>query len=124
MPDLADTLTTDAVARQLGVRASTLRRWEAAGLIPRACGQTLGGHRRWPAAVVAQLAARMAGQDQEAPAASGGGQVYNRQPAPDHAEINRHRAELLEILAALEEFLAQCRGAARHDANTPNIETP
>jgi predicted site-specific integrase-resolvase len=60
MPDLADTLTTGAVARRLGVRASTLRRWEAAGLIPRACGQTLGGHRRWPITVVAELAARMA----------------------------------------------------------------
>jgi MerR family transcriptional regulator, light-induced transcriptional regulator len=73
MPDLADTLTTGAVARRLGVRASTLRRWEAAGLIPRASGQTLGGHRRWPAAVVAQLAARMAGHDQATHGAAEGG---------------------------------------------------
>ncbi len=73
MPDLADTLTTGAVARQLGVRASTVRRWEAAGLIPRACGQTLGGHRRWPAALVAELAARMAGHDQDAHDAAEGG---------------------------------------------------
>jgi MerR family transcriptional regulator, light-induced transcriptional regulator len=73
MPDLADTLTTGAVARRLGVRASTLRRWEAAGLIPRASGQTLGGHRRWPAAAVAELAARMAGHDQDAHGAAEGG---------------------------------------------------
>ena len=72
MPDLADTLTTGAVARQLGVRASTLRRWEAVGLIPQICGHTLGRHRRWPAALVAQLAARMIGPKQDVPASADG----------------------------------------------------
>jgi transposase-like protein len=106
MPDLADTLTTGAVARQLGVRASTLRRWEAAGLIPHARGQRGGrpGRRCTPPRK--------------------GGPMHNRPTTPGHAQISRHRAELLEILAALEEFLAQCRGAAPHDANTPNIEAP
>jgi hypothetical protein len=46
--------------------------------------------------------------------------VRNRPPTLDQAAINRHRAELLAILAALEAFLAQCRAA---DTKSPDTET-
>jgi len=45
--------------------------------------------------------------------------------SPDHAEISRHRTELLAILAALDAFLAQCHAAAPLlDAESRDTEVP
>jgi excisionase family DNA binding protein len=50
-------LTRADVARLLGVSANTVARWAREGRIP--CHRTLGGHRRFPRAVIEELVRQM-----------------------------------------------------------------
>lgn len=56
-PRPSEYLTRAEVAQLMGVSANTVARWAREGRIP--CRRTLGGHRRFPRAVVEELVRRM-----------------------------------------------------------------
>ena len=56
-PRVASFLRSAEVAAILQVSPKTIARWASQGLLP--CQRTLGGHRRYPAAAIHQLAASL-----------------------------------------------------------------
>jgi excisionase family DNA binding protein len=80
-------LTSDQVARLLGVAPATVKRWADAGLLP--CARTAGAHRRFEPAEVSRLA-----RAQAAPADAPAGRGAAATPAdPAEAWLDRLAAE-------------------------------
>jgi excisionase family DNA binding protein len=93
---LDDWLTLQDASEMLGVATSTLRRWGDAGRVP--MKRTLGGHRRFARAEIAQLAGGSAARAELIPAAPS---HPAPQPAPHPWGIDSHEMARQEWHARL-----------------------
>jgi excisionase family DNA binding protein len=71
-------LSLQEASERLGVASATLRRWGDAGKVP--MRRTLGGHRRFPAELVDQMAAEMSAQGAVVPATSSPPRLWGVDP--------------------------------------------